>query len=78
MECELDGSWSSEARPESYGLIGGSGGWSVNRRDRGVLKGGLNQVDDLTLPAVSSQPPDPQVDCKLPHFAGTSKKRIHV
>ena len=59
-------------------LIGGSGGWSVNRRDRGVLKGGLNQVDDLTLPAVSPQPPNPQVDCKLPHLAGTSKKRIHV
>ena len=30
-------------------------------------------MDDLTLPAVSSQPPDPQVDCKLPHLAGTSK-----
>ena len=59
-------------------LIGGSGGWSVNRRDRGVLKGGLNQVDDLTLPAVSPQPPDPQVENKLLDLAGTSKKRIHV
>ena len=46
--------------------------------ESGILKRGLNQVDDLTLPAVSPQPPNPQVDCKLPHLAGTSKKRIHV
>ena len=54
-------------------FIGGSGGWSVNRMDRGIVKRGLNQVDDLTLPAVSPQPPDPQVENKLPHLAGTSK-----
>ena len=41
--------------------------------DRGIVKRGLNQVDDLTLPAVSPQPPDPQVENKLPHLAGTSK-----
>ena len=54
-------------------LIGRSGGWSLNRMESGILKRGLNQVDDLTLPAVSPQPPNPQVDCKLPHLAGTSK-----
>ena len=41
--------------------------------ESGILKRGLNQVDDLTLPAVSPHPPNPQVDCKLPHLAGTSK-----
>ena len=59
-------------------FIGGSGGWSVNRMDRGIVKRGLNQVDDLTLPAVSPQPPDPQVECKLLDLAGTSKTAICV
>ena len=50
----------------------------MNRMDRGIVKRGLNQVDDLTLPAVSPQPPDPQVECKLLDLAGDFKKQLHV